>query len=68
MKKRADEAKKLKIPLMISEFGACYNTKVCEEEITQVVEESDKRLTHSHFHLLKQLKMDNLKYLLKNIC
>jgi hypothetical protein len=46
MKKRADEAKKLKIPLMISEFGACYNTKVCEEEITQVVEESDKRLTH----------------------
>lgn len=41
MKIRAKEAEDLKMPLMISEFGACYNTQVCINEILQVMELSD---------------------------
>jgi len=31
---------------MISEFGACYNSQVCINEILQVVELSEKNLAH----------------------
>lgn len=46
MKMRAKEAESLQIPLMISEFGACYNSQVCINEILQVVELSEKNLAH----------------------
>lgn len=46
MKMRAREAESLQMPLMISEFGACYNSQVCINEILQVVELSDKNLAH----------------------
>jgi len=41
---RAEDAKALGIPLIISEFGACYGSNVCAREITQVADECDKVL------------------------
>jgi hypothetical protein len=35
---------RLNIPLMITEFGACYNTHACATEINQVLEECDRTL------------------------
>mmetsp|Transcript_4713 Transcript_4713/g.8048 ORF Transcript_4713/g.8048 Transcript_4713/m.8048 type:complete len:413 (+) Transcript_4713:394-1632(+) len=42
---RAEDAKKLQIPLMITEFGACYDSEVCAREIRQVADYSDKALS-----------------------
>ena len=41
---RADDAKKLGLPFIVSEFGACYGSDVCAREITQVADECDKVL------------------------
>jgi hypothetical protein len=38
---RSDDAKKLGIPLVISEFGACMDSENCAREIDQVAEVSD---------------------------
>jgi hypothetical protein len=38
---RADDAKKLGIPLIISEFGACMEGDTCYREITQVADQCD---------------------------
>lgn len=41
---RADDAKALGIPLIVSEFGACYGSDICAREITQVADECDDAL------------------------
>ena len=41
---RSADAKRLKIPLFISEFGACFNEGPCTQEITQVAEACDEEL------------------------
>ena len=41
---RAVDAAGLGIPLIISEFGACYGSDVCAREIGQVADECDKVL------------------------
>lgn len=41
---REKNAKSLGVPLIISEFGACYGSDVCAREITQVADECDKAL------------------------
>lgn len=38
---REKNAKDLGIPLIVSEFGACYGSDVCAREITQVADECD---------------------------
>lgn len=38
------DAEKIKAPLMISEFGACGDSDVCEREITQVLDQCDRGL------------------------
>lgn len=38
---RAEDAKGLQIPFIISEFGACLDSDVCAREITQVGEVAD---------------------------
>lgn len=53
---RSDDAKRLGIPLLISEFGACTDDAYCHREIDQVAEVSDKELASwtywefKHFH------------------
>jgi len=42
---RAKNAKDLGIPLIVSEFGACYGSDVCAREITQVADECDIALS-----------------------
>ena len=39
---RALDAERLQIPLLISEFGACFGTEECFREITQVADACDK--------------------------
>ena len=46
MKQRVKDARANNAPLMISEFGACYNSEVCWREINQVMNEADKALAH----------------------
>ena len=41
---RDDDAKKLGIPLVVSEFGACLNSEDCFREISQVTQTCDDRL------------------------
>lgn len=41
---RAADAKDLGIPLIVSEFGACFDSEECAREITQVADECDKVL------------------------
>lgn len=41
---RAEDAKGLQIPFIISEFGACLDSDVCAREITQVGEVADNVL------------------------
>jgi len=43
--KRTDDAKRLGIPLFMSEFGACLDSEECVTEINQVADASDKYLT-----------------------
>ena len=38
---RAEDAKKLGVPLIVSEFGACFDSEACEREINQVLDECD---------------------------
>ena len=38
MEQRQTDAKKLNVPLMITEFGACYDTPACVREIEQVMD------------------------------
>lgn len=33
LKQRDEDAKRLGVPLILSEFGACYNTENCAQEI-----------------------------------
>ena len=53
---RSDDAKRLGIPLLISEFGACTDDAYCHREIDQVAEVSDQELASwsywefKHFH------------------
>lgn len=42
---RTEDAKRLGIPLYISEFGACLDSDACVTEITQVADTCDKYLT-----------------------
>lgn len=42
---RTEDAKKLGIPLFMSEFGACLDSDECATEITQVAESADKYLS-----------------------
>jgi endoglycosylceramidase len=42
---RNEDAKRLGIPFILSEFGACIEGKGCETELTQVTEVSDVNLT-----------------------
>lgn len=44
MNQRQEDAKKLNIPLMITEFGACYDTATCAREIRQVMDECERTL------------------------
>lgn len=44
VQKRADDAIRLGVPLIWSEFGACSNTLSCFHEITGAAEEFDKHL------------------------
>lgn len=41
---RDQDAIRLGIPLIISEFGACMDTEACEVEVTQVGDVSDEHL------------------------
>jgi endoglycosylceramidase len=41
---RDEDAKKLGIPLIMSEFGACMNTSECVTEVTQVTDVADEHL------------------------
>ena len=41
---RAQDAKDLGIPLIVSEFGACFDSDECAREISQVADECDKVL------------------------
>jgi len=45
MNQRIKDAKSLNVPLMITEFGACYNSEVCVREINQVLDESERTLS-----------------------
>lgn len=51
-----EDAKQLKTPLMISEFGACSNSTVCEREITQVLDACDQTLSGWAYWQFKQNK------------
>ena len=42
MTKRALDAKRLNVPLMVTEFGACYNTDTCVREINQVLDQCER--------------------------
>jgi hypothetical protein len=44
MNQRQEDAKKLNVPLMITEFGACYETATCAREIRQVLDECERTL------------------------
>ena len=44
MAQRAKDAKAIRAPLLISEFGGCFNSEVCWREINQVMNEADKHL------------------------
>lgn len=58
------DAKKLQVPLLISEFGACTDVGPCMTEITQVAEKSDEILAswaywqYKTFHDLTTTAMD----------
>lgn len=41
---RNDDAKRLGIPLVVTEFGACMNTPECTRELTQVTDISEREL------------------------
>lgn len=43
--KRAQNAKRLGVPLFFSEFGSCTNSAPCVTELNQVLDESEKYLT-----------------------
>lgn len=42
MMKRMAEAEKNKAPLIISEFGGCYESNACVREITQVMDQCEE--------------------------
>ena len=42
---RDEDAKRLGVPFYIGEFGACGNSDVCVEQITQVAEANDLFMT-----------------------
>lgn len=42
---RDEDAKKLGIPFVLSEFGACMDTKDCAAEVTGVTQTCDDRLS-----------------------
>jgi hypothetical protein len=41
---RHKDAKRLGVPLFISEFGACLESKICGREITQVADVCEHEL------------------------
>jgi len=43
-KVRSNDAKKLGLPLIISEFGSCLNTASCATEVAQVTDLCDEHL------------------------
>jgi hypothetical protein len=43
---RAEDARKLGVPLIISEFGACLDSDVCAREIDQVAQACDDMIYH----------------------
>ena len=45
MQKRSEDAKRLKVPIIISEFGACAESIECFNEITSATESFDAHLT-----------------------
>jgi hypothetical protein len=44
LNQRSKDAKRLGVPLFISEFGACLTEQACTQEITQVADASDAHL------------------------
>ena len=44
MDRRVKDAKLIKAPLMISEFGACFDSDVCVREINDVMDQCDEGL------------------------
>jgi endoglycosylceramidase len=44
IKVRSQDAKRLKVPLIITEFGACSNSMGCYEEITNSCDAFDSKL------------------------
>lgn len=44
MKQRMHEAERYNAPLIISEFGACYDTDACIREITQVMDHCEENI------------------------
>ena len=60
MNQRDDDAKDLNVPLMITEFGACYNTEACVREINQVLDVCEETLTGWAYWQFKQKKGTNI--------
>ena len=56
IKTRQSDAKRLGIPLIISEFGACMDTDVCAREIRQVAEVCDELLVGWAYWQFKPFK------------
>lgn len=44
LERRSKDAKRLGVPLMMSEFGACMDTDECAREVRQLANEADKHL------------------------
>ncbi len=52
---RANDAKKVNVPLIISEFGACMDSDTCIVEITGLLDASDAHLTSWAYWQYKKL-------------
>lgn len=53
---RAADAKRLGIPVILSEFGSCLDTDECATEIQQVSDTADKYLTSWAYWQFKTYK------------
>ena len=53
---RADDAKKYKVPLIVSEFGACTSSLACAQELKAVTDVCDEQLVGWAYWEFKKFK------------
>jgi len=56
VKTRAEDAERLQVPLIISEYGACLDSQSCLTEIQQVGDVCDEHLTGWAYWQFKSFK------------